>query len=395
MNDQLVEIKLHGVLAKQVGKEVWNLAVSSVGEAVRALESQSKKLYKNLIKNDKKNIKYRVLINEKDFLFDEEKDINTQEGINSSELVREYQDLKSIDIVPVVEGADAKDIFAIIAGIILIVLGVFTFGATTQMGMMLIAGGLGLMAAGIANLLTPMPEFGDFREIEGGGRASYIFSGPENTVREGGPVFIGYGRLLVGSQVIQSSIETFDVKNGNVMDTSPLVRGVGDGKHWGLENYGLDYRDTGPEGGFVEKGDVFSTRFRSEVLMSERVSEWNKTKGSEAAGNCPEGIGGTLKSETYLSRDGDDYITIDPKPYDEKSIDFDTEHKDWNDDGATPAQTQEKIILKIGEDRLDDFLKRRCGDQVKEKTADGEVIYKTECLEAALQEFYDSIEPKG
>jgi len=127
MNDQLVEIKLHGVLAEQVGREVWNLAVSSVGEAVRALESQSKKLYKNLIKNDKKNIKYRVLINEKDFLYDEEKDINTQEGLSSSELVREYQDLRSIDIVPVVEGADAKDIFAIIAGIILIVLGGFHF----------------------------------------------------------------------------------------------------------------------------------------------------------------------------------------------------------------------------------------------------------------------------
>ena len=360
MNDQLVEIKLHGVLAEQVGREVWNLAVSSVGEAVRALESQSKKLYKNLIKNDKKNIKYRILINEKDFLYDEEKDINTQEGINSSELVREYQDLRSIDIVPIVEGADAKDVFAIIAGIILIVLGVFTFGATTQMGMMLIAGGLGLMAAGIANLLTPMPEFGDFREIEGGGRAAYIFSGPENTVREGGPVFIGYGRLLVGSQVIQSSIQTFDVRNDNVMNTSDLVRNTGRGKHkgqhWGLENYGLDYRDSGSAGGFVPfnsaKDDVFANtlstkRESSTSLMFDRVIEWNKLIGTtKTADNCPVGIGGVMKSETILRRDGDEFTTSPPEGV---VFDMDSTHPGidrYTSDPKTDAEQIRDTLIK-------------------------------------------------
>ena len=78
MNDKLVNVQLHGVLAEQVGRDTWNIAVSSVGEALRAIESQSKKLFKNLIKNDKENVKYRVLINKKDFLYDEEKDINTK-----------------------------------------------------------------------------------------------------------------------------------------------------------------------------------------------------------------------------------------------------------------------------------------------------------------------------
>ena len=65
MNDKLVNVQLHGVLAEQVGRDTWNIAVSSVGEALRAIESQSKKLFKNLIKNDKENVKYRVLINKK------------------------------------------------------------------------------------------------------------------------------------------------------------------------------------------------------------------------------------------------------------------------------------------------------------------------------------------
>ena len=262
MNNNLVNVQLHGVLADQVGRGTWEIAVSSVGEALRAIESQSKKLFRNLIENHKKNIKYRVLINKKDFLYDEEKDLSTREGINSSELVRNYKKIESIDIVPILEGADIKDIFAIVTGIVLIALGVFTFGATSFLGASLIMSGVGLMAAGIANLLTPMPEFDDFREIEGGGRRSYTFAGPENTVREGGPVFIGYGRLMVGSQVVQASIQTFDVKSGEKKNEGKLTRA----DYWGNERYGLDYRDR-----------IQNTSATVQNMMRKRVKEWNET----------------------------------------------------------------------------------------------------------------------
>jgi predicted phage tail protein len=298
MNSSLVNIKLHGALGKQVGRESWKMAVSSVGEAMRAIESQSKKLYKSLIKNDKQNIKYRVLINEKDFLYDKEKDINTKEGVQSSELIREFKNLESIDIVPVVEGADFKDVFAIIVGIVLIVLGVFTYGATTQMGMALIAGGLGLVAAGVANLLTPMPEFGDFREIEGGGRTSYLFAGPVNTVREGGPIFIGYGRLMVGSQVIQSSIDTFDVESGKKKNTSKLTKS----EHWGKEYYGLDYRDN-----VRNKGEE-----TVQGMMRKRAAEHNEQ--SVEADECAPHKNVDTEVTTIITSDGDDYTVVRTTP---------------------------------------------------------------------------------
>ena len=290
MNDELVNVQLHGVLAEQVGRDTWNIAVSSVGEALRAIESQSKKLFKNLIKNDKENVKYRVLINKKDFLYDEEKDINTKEGINSSELIRNYKNLDSIDIVPVVEGADFKDIFAIVTGVVLIALGVFTFGSTSFLGASLIMGGVGLVAAGIANLLTPMPEFGDFREIEGGGRRSYLFSGPENTVREGGPVFIGYGRLLVGSQVIQSSVQTFDVKSGNTKNQSNLT----DKPYWGREIYGLDYRDR-----------IKNAEGTVQEMMKQRVEAWNNA--SFESDECGPDNQIVKNPNTILTSNGDDF----------------------------------------------------------------------------------------
>ena len=71
--------------------------------------------------------------------------------------------------------------------------------------------GIGLLTAGVTSLMTPMPKFGDFREIEEGGSASYLFAGPENTIQEGGPVFVAYGRLLVGSHVIQSAADHLNV----------------------------------------------------------------------------------------------------------------------------------------------------------------------------------------
>ncbi|HIB42718.1 MAG TPA: tail assembly protein [Nitrospina sp.] len=216
----LTNIKIHGILAEQLGQSEWKLAARSIGEAVKGIQCNNKKLYKQLLENDKKNIKYRVLINDKDFTVEEGKDPNTVEGFQNSELVMKSDSIKTIDIVPVLEGSDKlMSILTIIIGVVLIATGVGAAGGAAMLmsgggGMMataMVLGGVGLVAAGITNLLTPMPEFGDFREIEQGGARSYLFNGPQNTIREGGPVFVGYGRLLVGSHVIQAASDTVDV----------------------------------------------------------------------------------------------------------------------------------------------------------------------------------------
>ena len=45
----LINIKFHGVLGDQLGQSEWKLAARSVGEAIRGVESNTKKLYKNLL----------------------------------------------------------------------------------------------------------------------------------------------------------------------------------------------------------------------------------------------------------------------------------------------------------------------------------------------------------
>ena len=302
MDDKLTTIKFHGELGKAIGREIWKLSVNSVSEAMKAVQEQTKKLYTNLIENDKKNIKYRVLINGKDFVHDTSKNINELEGVEHSELVLK-RDLETIDVIPIIEGAGDSfgDVFTTIIGAVLVVASFFVAG---PMGAALLMAGIGLMAAGIANLLTPMPEFEDFRQIEGGGRPSYLFTGPANTVREGGPVFVGYGRLLVGSHVIQSSIETKDQKNGNYMNRSAdKLTFVPFKNYWGYDGYGLDYgNNLKDKSGNPTLGDT---------VMKTRAEQVSKSDGApDECDPTNNYVSSTVPDNTIIVSNGDDYITV-------------------------------------------------------------------------------------
>lgn len=216
MAKKLVNIKLHGVLGETVGSKNWNLSVSSLPQALRFIEMTSKKLYKTLYNLDKENIKYGIIINGRNFYTDTPPDINKPETIYNSELALQRNDLETIDIVPIIEGADSDTlgIFTIIAAVILIALAPFTGGAT-------LIPGLTLLAAGIFTLLSKPPKFEDFREIEQGGKTSYLFSGPAQIIGEGGPVPVGYGRLIVGSQVISAA---YVIRDFSTADTSLVLR---------------------------------------------------------------------------------------------------------------------------------------------------------------------------
>jgi|APGre2960657505_1045072.scaffolds.fasta_scaffold00318_8 predicted phage tail protein len=206
-----VNIKLHGHLGSAIGEE-WSLHVASASEAMNAINVLSKRsFFKYLIENDKKGAKYRVLINGREFLSEEPLSVfNGKEeeirSIKNSELCLASRNLKTIDVIPILEGASA--IGNIIAGIILVIVGIITFPIG---GGYLIAAGIGLIAAGITALLMEPPSFEEVRGIQGGGTASYLFSGPQNVVREGGPVPLGYGELLVGSQVLGATYVMSDI----------------------------------------------------------------------------------------------------------------------------------------------------------------------------------------
>tara|TARA_Y100000361_G_scaffold21675_1_gene16875 strand:- start:2884 stop:3513 length:630 start_codon:yes stop_codon:yes gene_type:complete len=196
----LTKVNFHGNLGKRLGKNSWKLAVSSVKEAFHAVNILTeRKLSKVLLEDHEKRLKYQVKINNKP-IDSSNFDINDLSTILNSELCINTK-IEKIDIIPLLEGSGNKVMGAIVAivGIILIPV---TGGAS-----------LALVAAGLSVMMAKPPKFDDFREIEEGKKkVSYLFDGPTNAANEGGPVPIGYGRLLVGSQVIQTSMEVIEKK---------------------------------------------------------------------------------------------------------------------------------------------------------------------------------------
>lgn len=216
--EQIVEINLHGNNWDLMPKQTWKLAVKSVCEAVHAINIMSRnKFFGQLLENDKKNIKYEILINKNPCLYVELPSIEKPESLLNSELVINYYNLQTIDIVPVIEGAE--DIGLIIAGIALIAVGMIFFGAPSLILLKgaFIFGGLGLVAAGVMNLLTTPPKLEDFKGPSR--RGSYLFDGPENTVGEGGPVPLIYGQLLVGSHTVAQTYHISDRDAGQLITT--------------------------------------------------------------------------------------------------------------------------------------------------------------------------------
>ena len=210
----IVRIKFHGNLGKRLKKDTWNLAVESVSEAFYAVDTMSKRnLVKCLIEDSEKQLQYQVKVDNK-LIDTSEIDPEKLSTIENSELCIKRK-IKTIDIIPLLEGSGGGGggLMAIV-GILLIVatggLGAIAAGKTlTAMQTFGLMAGMALVNGGISMMLAKPPKFDDFREIEQTKKStSYLFGGPVNTANEGGPVPVGYGRLIAGSQVIQSSLNT-------------------------------------------------------------------------------------------------------------------------------------------------------------------------------------------
>ena len=192
--NNLVNIKFHGALGKTLGKE-YKLAVGSVQEALRSVDIVSgRKLTKYFMRDGNFNREYQILVNGREVASQHPR-IDTPEKVMESELAISRGTISTIDVIPAVSGADG-DFLSIILVVVAVLLIATGIGA-----------GLGLLVGGISNLLTKPPEFDEWKGNSKSGRRSYSFNGPTNTAGEGGAVPFGYGRLLVGSQTIDTTFE--------------------------------------------------------------------------------------------------------------------------------------------------------------------------------------------
>ena len=189
----LRKIKLYGRLAKFIGKRVLEADVSSAAEAVRFLLANWPELERHMADQH-----YRVSLGAYDLVEDE---------------LHDPAGKQPIKIVPVVAGAGA--VGRIIAGAALIVASIFIPGTALIFGTALkglvLGIGTSLALGGVAQLLTPTPTLSLGTDSSNDPRKSYSFSGIQNTSRQGTPVPIVYGEMLVGSVVISAGIDVDQV----------------------------------------------------------------------------------------------------------------------------------------------------------------------------------------
>lgn len=187
----LTAIFLHGHLGERYGKKL-ELEVDNVAEAIALLRANFATFAQDVIGHS-----YRVWVG--------------KTNVSRDELTNPAKG-QDIHIVPVIAGAGGGlgRFFGIILGVVLIAVDFFTdyaFGGgyLTKVGIGLIAGGV------ISMIFAPsLPKISMATNEPVEKKVSRYFNGSVNTVGQGNPVPILYGRLLVGSQVISGGFSDAD-----------------------------------------------------------------------------------------------------------------------------------------------------------------------------------------
>jgi len=246
MKNTVRRINLEGELGEKFGK-VWHLNVKTPAEAVRAIDAQRKGFRKYFLDTGEKGIGYEVIIGDQG--------IQQEEGLLYPAPMRD-----DFTFVPIPQGGKSRAFGMILMGAAIFVTAGMASGAfatASQAGLLAVGEGMSgwaafagslaaeggmtgialsmggaLMLGGVAQLLAPTPE-----SSAGNEEQSYLFDGAINSAKQGTPIPILYGRMIVGGAVISASIKS-NQETGRVRGYGRrFVMGVG-GAGLGIFGFG-------------------------------------------------------------------------------------------------------------------------------------------------------------
>ena len=174
----MTTIRLHGILGKEYEK-VFSMKIDNPSSVLSAIDCNRSGFIKRVIELQKQGLAYDIIV--------DKTRATRPEDLNNA------KSPETIDLVPVIVGSGP---FA--------TLFTFMFGGGF-MGSLV--GGLAFSA--ISYALAPKPEVQGVEATAQASRSSFVFGSPLNTASQGTPVPVGYGRLKVGSKVIQASVKSF------------------------------------------------------------------------------------------------------------------------------------------------------------------------------------------
>lgn len=191
----MIKLTIYGRLRKFIGQSSFEIKAKSPLEAFSFLVNNFKG-----VKEHMKDQEYCVMAGD----------------LRISEELLDMQTESDIKIVPVVHGEffflaaaflGAGAAATAVGGILTTtILGVSVASALTTLG-------VSLLVTGVVDLITPDPKPFQVSRQEDPQDPSYTFTGLLNNTKQGVPINIIYGETLVGSTVVSSSVDTFQVVN--------------------------------------------------------------------------------------------------------------------------------------------------------------------------------------
>ena len=185
----MTTIKIHGILAKEYG-ESFSMELSRPRDVVRAIDANRDGFRKRMIDLQKSGLSYDILV--------DRKRMDTQEFLST-------KNPNEIDIVPLITGYGPVGMF--VASLV-----VSIASALIQYA-----------------LMDPGTIEGGESTVSGGTESLIFQGGAANVASQGDPLPIGYGRLMVGSNIIQSSIKSIPqtIQSTSAMTKNPYDDSVG------------------------------------------------------------------------------------------------------------------------------------------------------------------------
>jgi predicted phage tail protein len=170
----MTTITLHGVLAKEFQKS-FNLSIKRPKEVFDAISCSYPQFRHRVVELAQQGIYFTILINGKKIEKIEDLQVRTEQ---------------SIDIVPLICGSGPAAIVP------------FLIAAAKTVA-------ISAVMIGLQMLLAPKPKMERPTSNVSAAKQSFNFSSKANVAEQGMPVPVGYGRLRVGSVIVQSSIKSY------------------------------------------------------------------------------------------------------------------------------------------------------------------------------------------
>ena len=177
----MTQVRIHGILAREFG-DTFPMKVGNSRDVLHALDANNDGFIARVIELQKEGFLYEIIIDKK--------------RVHSAEEMQNHFDPETIDLVPAITGSGIVAIGSAVIGF----LGSGTFLAAIAKA---------VLFAAISYALSPKPEVEQLEITADASKESLIFSNTVNVASQGAPLPIGYGRLKVGSQVVQATVKSF------------------------------------------------------------------------------------------------------------------------------------------------------------------------------------------